>query len=169
MPKDTDAILVRSMQLATIFEWMESNKLSKLYVDFNGEGDSGAFEDYVNIEYKNSITDYTTEDYIRLQAELKSYKPTLGGVNQEGGSERTLSQLVLSLAEAIEKEAEHGIDWWNNDGGSGQIEFITDDIGGDGNTYHHGVCLIVNARVIEYNTTYYSIQGMIEPTEATSE
>lgn len=169
MPKDTDAILVRSMQLATIFEWMETNKLSKLYVDFNGEGDSGAFDVYVKIEYKNNSTDYITEDYTRLQDELQSYKPTLGGVNREGGGERTLNQLVLSLAEDIEKEAEHGIDWWNNDGGNGQVEFITDDVGGDGNTYHHGVCLTVNARVIEYDTTYYSIQGMVKPTEDTPE
>jgi hypothetical protein len=157
------------MQLATVFEWMTTNKLSKLSVDFNGEGDSGDFDDYVSIEYTNPSSDYTTEDYSRLQGELETYKPTLGGVNKEGGNERTLKQLILSLARAIEQETEHGVDWWNNDGGNGQVEFITDDVGNDGNTYHHGVCLTVNARVIEYETTYHTIQGMVGPAEATTE
>ena len=107
MPKDADAILLRSMQLATIFEWMTTKKLTKLNVDFNGEGDSGSFDDYVEVEYPDGVK-YTNGDYANLQNELNKYTPTLGGTCKEGGSERTLNKLIVHLAEDIEKETDHG-------------------------------------------------------------
>jgi len=161
MPTDIDAILVRSMQLATIFEWMTTKKLTKLNVDFNGEGDSGSFDNYVGVEYPDEAK-YTNQDYANLQNELNTYTPTLGGMSRENGGERTLNKLIVDLAEDIEKETDHGVDWWNNDGGNGTVEFILDGVGQDGNTYHHGVCLTVNARVIEYQTTYHIVQGLVE-------
>lgn len=166
MPKDIDAILVRSMQLATIFEWMETNKLSILSVNFSGENDSGDFDEYISIEYVDYAKNFSTKDYERLQSEMDSYIPTLGAGD---GKERSLHKLIMHLARAIQKETDHGVDWWNNEGGSGVVEFIADGVGNDGNTYHHGVCLKVSERIIEYKHYYHNVQGMVEPTEATSE
>lgn len=165
MHKDTDAILLRSMQLATIFEWMETNKLCKLSVDFNGEGDSGDFDDHVSIDYIDHEK-YSLSDYVRLQEEIQSkigeYKPTLGGMEKGHNTERTLNQLVVHLARNVEKETEHGVDWWNNDGGNGTVEFILDGVGLDGNTYHHGICLTVNERTVAYESHHHSVDGLVE-------
>lgn len=140
---------------ATIFDWMERNQVAVLTVQFNGEGDSGSFEDYV----ETSGIDGVKLDYDALQESLEK---TLITPRLAGSSDNSLKGLIMGLSEKYEEKTDHGIDWYNNEGGRGQVEWILDGKGSDGRHYKRGVCLTVEARVIEYEGESFALFGAQE-------
>lgn len=155
----TDELLFRDVQYAAIFNWMETHKVSTITVRFNGEGDSGSFENDAEL---NTVSPYDQENYTKIRESFETTR--INTMKSKAGKPNSLQQLVLDLAEKIEDEANHDVDWYNNDGGSGSVEWILDGTGEDGNHYHKGICLTVSARVIEYEHSYFSIAGVVEDT-----
>lgn len=150
--KTADEILQDSIRRGGVFAWMEENQVSKLIVDFHGEGDSGSFEDYISIQPVGDKLD-------RIEKLRTSLEETPNSFAR--GQPKTLHQLILELSEEIEEQTDHGIYWYNNEGGNGQVEWLLDAVGQDGNHYKQGICLTVNRRIIEYEGDSHCIDGSI--------
>jgi len=139
-----------------IFNWMADNDVAQLGVSFNGEGDDGNFESYINItpNYPNNV--YNAEMYSTVNTNLYNTHLT----NTPPGIEKnsTMANLVLQKSIEIEEQTNHGVDWYNDDGGNGEVIWLYNTDHG-GIHYDRGVRLIVRARVIEYDEHFFDIQG----------
>lgn len=139
-----------------IFNWMADNDVAELSLSFNGEGDSGDFEDYISItpNYPNNV--YNKEVYSKANASLNDTRL----VNTPPGIDKnsTMADLVRKKSIEIEEQTDHGIDWYNDDGGNGVVLWLYNTEDG-GVHYDRGVRLIVRARVIEYDEHFFDIQG----------
>lgn len=153
---NSDQVIIDSIKRATVFNWMEDNQVSRLVVHFNGEGDSGSFEDYVEV--------FPTEkgNYARISQLTEQMKEhELPHIQVGEGRPNTLWNLVLQMSESIESNTPHGKDWWNNEGGQGQVEWILDGEGEDGNTYRRGICLTVEERIVTVEGESFAIEGLV--------
>jgi hypothetical protein len=145
-----------------IFNWMEDNRVTKVVATFNGEGDSGSFDQGVTLSFDHDGEDYGVR-YNNLYKLVSTTKinPTPPGVK----GDVTIQEYVIHVSEEIESNTQHGMDWWNNDGGCGEVEWILDGVGNDGNHYKRGICLTVSERVTQYNTNHFTIQGEVDAEE----
>lgn len=144
-----DQIIMRAVQEETIFNWMEENKVESIIVNFSGEGDDGQFDHYIQVE------PYREDGPNNGSLQKVPVNTTVPGSTGPA----TLHQLIMDLAFGYEEESGHSIDWVNNDGGEGSIEFIMDGQGRDGEFYKRGVCLTVRERVTEYRDEFFAIRG----------
>ena len=146
---------------AMVWEWMEQNGARMLTAEFNGEGDSGSFEEYVTVLFHNPHSgeewEHPTAEQERVAKEFAENKLTV--LIDEQGNQRSLADAVRDLSEKVESDTDHGVDWWNNEGGRGEVNWILDGKGPDGLHYRRGLCLTVEARVIEYEATHIAVTG----------
>lgn len=143
-----------------VFNFMEAHGLTRITADFNGEEDSGSFNSELMLEF-NDPQKYI--EYPQLYKLIQNYRipnPPPGFTESP-----TMEEFILTLSQRIEEESNHGIDWYNNDGGEGKVEWILEGEGEDGETYHRGICLTVSARVIQYDTHHFTIQNHTESGE----
>ena len=146
---------------AMIWEWMARTGAKTLTVEFNGEGDSGSFEDHVEVRFHDL---HGGEEWVSPTPEqeraIQDFERTLiPSLLDAQGEPCSLGAVVQRLSERIEADTDHGVDWWNNDGGRGEITWILDGQGPDGEHYRRGICLTVEQRVIEYEATHIAITG----------
>ena len=145
-----------------VFTWMEKYRVTKLVAFFNGSGDSGSFEDYLNIQTEDP-KDFDGDVVRTIQKKLDTDKVQLTPHTLQPGC--SFQKYVLYLSRQVEREANHGINWWDDDGGQGTVEWILAGQGNDGKHYNRGICLTVEERITTYEATSFSIQGAVPEKE----
>lgn len=152
---------------ATLWAFMEQHGIAIITVSFNGSGDSGIFEDYADLTFADLSTPSEKYTYVRDAMAHTPIGAIVGTQIEEG--EQSLQDLVVLMASWIEDSADHGVDWWNNDGGQGKVEFILDGHGNDGRYYRRGIHMLVQQRIESYDDHDFSIEGEVdEPAEVSS-
>ena len=102
-----------------IFAWMKQLKISKIVVEFEGSGDSGQIQGYSHtLEGSEQVHDDLPDD------ETSFHMLALVG---EGVKAVTPKELLNDFVYACLDET--GIDWYNNDGGFGDVVFFFDEAG----------------------------------------
>lgn len=150
-----DTTIWEAIQMSAVFDWMAQNGVAKLLVNFSGENDDGSFDSFVEMELTGTYSDMAYE------AARNSLEAATVHVTHPGSQDNKLSTLVLDMSAAFENRTQHNIDWVNNEGGRGSVQWILDGEGTDGRHYKRGVCLEVEARVIEYQGESYAITGAV--------
>jgi hypothetical protein len=152
-----------------VFNWMEENGVASLQCEFHGEGDSGSFEPGVSVVPLQGHTPYDSMVWSKLYDLIQTHVISPAPIGFKPGV--TMAEFVHELSEKIEETTNHGVDWHNNDGGQGNVTWILDGHGEDGNHYKRGICLTVSARIIEYETTHFSVRNLdvVEEAEVTEQ
>jgi hypothetical protein len=136
-----------------VFDWMEANGASLIVADFSGGGDDGSFDSYASV-YGPDQSNYS---------EAHRLSKLLSGAKAGSEADNTsLDRLVVVMSAYIEDAAEHNVDWVNNEGGRGKVEWILDGTSDDGAHYRRGIHLTVEQRVESYDTHTYSIEGLVQ-------
>ena len=148
------------LERSTIFDWMRKNEIETLDCSFNGSGDSGSFDNYVGISLKSSVCN--EDQKARRQRYESLYEEIRTKIVMHG---LTLQELVLERSAEIENHTNHGVDWWNNDGGKGNVQWILDGEADSGDYYKEGISLSISKRIIELDTSYFSITGNVNNDE----
>lgn len=146
--------------MESIFAWMQEHGVAIITAGFHGEGDSGDFEDYLDLNMLDESTGQ--ERYLEVSNTLDAALAGAHEVSDAEDNAKGLKGLILNIARKIEHETAHGVDWWNNDGGQGSVEFILDGHGKDERYYRRGICLTVEERVVEFQPHYFAIAGATE-------
>lgn len=145
-----------------VFDWMEQHNVMTLTAHFNGEGDSGSFERFVSVALKPEAQ---SDAYYRHVNEKLDNTQTVFRHNSNRAL--TLSKLVVAMSEEIETNTSHGVDWWNNEGGQGTVEWVLNGEDSNGDTIHRGIVLTVEERVIEYRSETFTVENnYVEPSAA---
>lgn len=147
-----------------VFNWMEANSIGRLQCDFSGEGDSGSFDGGVTVYPLEAHTQHNSTEWSRIYDLASKYVISPAPPGFLFGV--TMAEYVLKLSEEIENNTSHGVDWYNNEGGSGNVAWILDGEGDDGEHYKRGICLTVSERIIEYNTSHFSVRNLNELIES---
>jgi hypothetical protein len=136
-----------------VFDWMEANGASLLVAHFSGGGDDGSFDSYASV-YGPNHSDYS---------EAHRLSKLLSGAKAGSKADNTsLGRLVVVMSTYIEDAAGHGVNWVNNEGGRGRVEWILDGTSDDGAHYRRGIHLTVEERVLDYHTYIHSIEGLVQ-------
>lgn len=135
--------MIHDLWNTRIFEFMREKKIHSLQVNFSGEGDSGDFDDWISIDL--NLPGYHNEDaYHEVQTafENSAVIPSIPNTKKT-----ELPQLMRFLAEKYEYEADHNVDWVNNEGGQGSVKWTSDG----------KVILLVQQRVITFEDHYFEV------------
>ena len=141
---------------SAVFDWMEKEGVAQITLTFDGPGDDGCFSDYPNFDPIDISAD-NTDFYDRVSASAQS---TVVG-SEYGGV--TIHALLKAVGEHVEETAGHDVDWVNNDGGQGSVQFILDGLSSSDVHYRRGIHLEVGQRVVEIEYEHHVICGAIEP------
>lgn len=133
-----------------IFSWMEANGVARITMRFNGEGDSGQFDGYPEMALIDAGAPWDRYDALST---------SMCTTCDESGT--TIANLVSSIAHHVENTAHHGIDWWNNEGGQGHVEFILDGHDDAGVHYRRGISLTVEQRIVTYEGQTFTVLGAV--------
>lgn len=173
-PRVTTDPLLNAAYRSVVFDWMAAHGVAVIRARFDGSGDSGSFDAAPDIDIDVAEVPEGAGAGMRKPGGPDAYHAAyhsmieapavpmrmLGGDGVAVTADLSIADLVLALSEHIEATTEHGVDWWNNDGGEGCVEWIVDGEGADGNHYRRGICLTVSQRVIELNTSFHAVAGL---------
>lgn len=152
---NSDPLLLASYR-ALVFDWMEANGVAVMTLRFHGENDDGNFD---------SVPDLTlAPDDGRDANDWKLHKKIQKRLADApaGQTEQSMRELFYDLCIHVEESVHHGVDWVNNEGGQGAVQWILGGYGEDEAYYRRGICFTVEARVISFDTAHYDICGRVE-------
>lgn len=130
-------------QAKLIFEMIKAAGGKRIYIDFDGSGDSGSI-DSVSIQPDNM--DFP----VIYDMESSTYKDGKWVVTSEPKKQPVCAALEHICYDMLEQT---GIDWYNNDGGFGEL-VIDLDTG--------SIKLEVSTRFTEYNTDAFEMNTDLE-------
>lgn len=137
-------------QIKTMFEMLKAFGASEIRISFDGAGDSGSIESCDVYDGSTHMKPNFFVDYTEISSRYVD-----GRWERE---EKTVSKPVSEALEMVcyDMLEETGIDWYNNDGGFGELYINLDK--GDVN-------LEVNTRYTEYNTDSFTFDQDLEEKE----
>ena len=109
--------MVTNKEIDMLFAQLRLHNVAKIVINFEGAGDSGSIDDVILLN--------ASGDYVRIPESTIAWKSMNYGA--EG------KHVDTTLREAIEDLGYRmldttGIDWYNNDGGYGQIDIVISNI-----------------------------------------
>ena len=133
-----------SQHIKTIFEQLRAAEASSITISFNGSGDSGSIE---------SVDIYNADNQ-RMQIDLTVIYPEEKSSWVDDKWITETEEKEMPIADALEAYCydelqKTEIDWYNNDGGFGQMTINLDD--------KVKIELEVNTRYTEYNTDSFDL------------
>ena len=135
--------MIHDLWNTRIFEFMREKKIHSLEVNFSGEGDSGDFDDWVSIDL--NLPGYSNED--AYQEVRTAFDNSAVIPNIPNAKKTELPSLMLFLAKKYEHDANHDVDWFNNEGGQGSVKWTSDG----------KVILLVQERVVSFIDHHYEV------------
>ncbi len=138
-----------SQHIKTMFDQLRAAGAAEVVIFFDGSGDSGSIE---------SVDIFAAENQ-RMQIDLTAIYPKQKSTYVDGRWVDEIEQKEMSIYEALEAycydELEKtNIDWYNNDGGFGEMRIDLGDT--------VSVELEVNQRYTEYHTTSFNLTEELE-------
>ena len=135
----------------TMLQMIKDGGGKKIRVSFDGSGDSGSVD---GVYIHNGSEDMNMQFYVDFLEVSSSWSSDTGWVKTETPKRMPVKEALESLCYTMLEET--GIDWYNNDGGYGELYITLDPL---------EIQLEVNSRYTEVNTDVFTFDEALEEKE----